>query len=398
MKLALPLPSILLLLVSVQAALLVPYAILVPGERTNLLTPTLVLLPALLLLPRFFRTEPLRRWLPWLVLGVGLVAVSWTSPDPLPALFRSYAFYVPTAAGILCGSQLFRSEAELGPFFLVQTLCFALLAGACLLFGTPPYFFDFHQHALTGMLVLLSAGPVHLMLTRPGLPRWGAALLLALGYLVCFLAESRFLVLLPLVLVPLLLLRGRLRLGLAVPALLGAALLAGLFFLLFPQKALRYTNYESTFYRLEGIPASLELIRMKPWTGIGIRTPRAELLTAYEPSLGMVDKEGFLEVVKRNVTSDNQYLSLPVGVGLPLAVLYFFLAGRLLLRFFTGRGRFSLESAVGKALAFPLLATLIHMFLYDGLFYPQICWFFHLMLGAAGSAARATEAKPGSER
>lgn len=372
---------IVLLLASAQSALLVPYVVLVPGERTNLFTPVLLLVPALLYAWQARRSARVAAWGPWLLLGAGLTAVSLASPEPMVALYRAAAFFIPAVAGVLCGKELAADARGLELFLGLLSACFAALTFAGLAFGEPPFFLDLHHHALTGILVLLSAGPIYLVRTRTGAARWAALVLLLLGGILCFRAGSRFLVLLPLVLLPLMLLMGRLRLAMALPWIACATALAALFFFIYPEKTLRLSNYESTFYRLEGIPASFALIGAHPLTGIGIRTPRDELLADYSTKLGIVDSITFLRVVKRNVTFDNQYLSLPVGVGLPLASLYFLLVGRLLWLYHRRGVRAGGGGAVARSIMFPLLSTVVHLLFYDGLFYPNISWFFHLFAG-----------------
>lgn len=388
---ALPLPELglgfwVLFLVCAQAALQFPYLVLVPGERTNLLTPALTLLPLALFWRGAGGAAAWRFWAPWLALGAGLAVVGVLSPAPGPSLLRAFAFWAPALAGLICGRAFCANSQRLGALFGILTACFAAVAAANLLLGRPPEFLGLHHHTLTGTLVLLSAGPIWLAWTASGWRRWASVALLAAGYLLCFMAGSRFLVLLPAVLLPLLLTLRRMRLRHAL-AWTALALIAGwLFFALNPGKSLRYTNYESTFYRLEGIPASLEILREHPLAGIGMRTPRVELLRDYEPTFGMVGKDAFLAVVSRNVTADNQYLSLPVGIGIPLALLYFGLLGRELRRL-AGRGRRGeLPQAAQWALFMPLMITLIHFVIYDGLFFPQVSWLLHLLTGAGVAA------------
>lgn len=377
---------------SVQAALLAPYVVLVPGERTNLFSPLLMLLPALALLPGAKQCWFGRSFACWTALAAGFTAVSLAGPEPIPALLRAFAFVAPAASGLFCAWRLFSDPGGRRAFLHLLSLCFAALCAAWLLFRGTPHFAELHHHALTGTLVLLAAGPISLLRDgRRGLRALGAALL-ALGFVLCLAAGSRYLAVLPLALIPLAWGTGRIG---RTPALLGLAaalVLAAAFFQAKPDKVPRVNNYESTFYRLEGIPASLTILARHPLAGIGIRTERAALLADYEPVLGMADKASFLAVVGKNVTADNQYLSLPVGVGLPLALLYFGLIWRLVRRYRTGALRDPARGAAELAPAIPLAATLLHFCLYDGLFYPQISWFFHLLLGLGAFAAPGGEA------
>lgn len=376
-----PLAFGLLLLASIQAAFLAPYFILVPGERVNLFTPLLTLLPALVAAFGSPRATGQRSCLPWAALGIGLGVAALSSEVPAPSLLRAFAFYAPAVSGLICAWLLFRGGEGLELFFNCLTACFAVLTGAHFVFGTDTPLFGLHHHALAGMLLLLAAGPLRLCHTRRGPVRWAAVLLLCLGYGLCLSVGSRYLALLPLALIPLLWGLGILRPKAALAGTLGAVLVGAMFFYSFPAKIPRMSGYESTFYRLEGIPASLELVRQHPLLGIGIRAPRAHMLLQYEPVFGMADKQTFLEVVQRNITADNQYLSLLVDIGLPLGLLYFVLIWQLLRGYLITALHDKAQESTGMVLLIPLTASLIHFLIYDGLYYPQISWFFHLLLG-----------------
>lgn len=380
---------VLLLAASVQAALLVPYVILVPGERTNLFSPLLMLLPALALLPGVRRDWLRGSFLAWAILGAGLAVTAVLSPEPAPGLMRAFAFFAPAASGLFCAWRLLSDDGRARCFLHLLTFCYCALGAGYWLFGQTAHYQGLHHHALTGAMVLLAAGPFSLLLSRSRGRQLAGAVLLALGMALCLAAGSRYLAVLPFVLIPAGWAAGRLRPAAALGGIAAAAAIAAFFFYANPEKIPRVNNYESTFYRLEGIPASLQIIRQHPLAGIGIRTSRGALLAEYEPLFGMTDKATLLSVVEKNVTSDNQYLSLPVGIGLPLSFLYFFLLWQLFRRYHAGTLKGSTGSIAMRAPAIPLAATMVHFFLYDGLFYPQINWFFHLLLGLGAFAAPA---------
>jgi hypothetical protein len=322
-------------LASAQAAFTAPYVILAPGERTNLFTTLLVCAPALWMALRLGRAGLSWRALGlWGLWGAGLAGSALASTAPGPALFRALALFLPAAAGLYCARALF---AELRPATLFLHLCtlfFAAFTAAHLLFGAKPSFLGLHHHAVAGTIVLLSAGPIHLACTGSRPWRAAAALLLAAGYLVCFLAGSRFVVLLPFVLIPgfLLLRRAHLRLALAGLAL--SIALAAAFFSLYPDKTMRLVNYESTYYRVEAFPATWAIVKEHGLWGVGLRTPREPFLQDYEPVSSIVSKNAFMGTLGRNVTWDNQWLSLLTGVGVPVTLLYLVLLSALLARLF----------------------------------------------------------------
>ncbi len=141
------------------------------------------------------------------------------------------------------------------------------------------------------------------------------------------------------------------------------------------------------FYRLEGYPAAWEIVRQKPLLGIGIRSPRVEYLESFEPLWGIVSAKRYLYVVQRNITFDNQLLSLLVETGVPATLLYLGLLGHLLRRYRRNIRAGRVDRPSEGALTFALLASLIHFLVCDGLYFPQTNWFFHVMLGLAAGAA-----------
>lgn len=370
-----------------QAAFLTPYTILVSGERTNLFSPLLMALTAvsLLALPavRSRLRFTLEAW-GWLALAGLLAASALTSADPGPAFLRACAFWVPAVTGLLCARHLLRSRPLRHAFFAFLVILLAGLSLLHLAFG--PDVLGLHSHALAGMLLLLSVGPLYFFLSGGRGLRVAALLLLGLGYLAGFLAGSRFLVLLPLVLIPLFAGQKRLPRRMALAGLAASLLLVLCYFSLYPREIPRLYNYESVFYRLEGYPAAWEIIKQKPLLGIGIRIPRVEYLGAFKPLWGIVGARRYLKVVGRNITFDNQLLSLLVETGVPATLLYLGLLGYLLRRFRGNLRAGRLDRPSEGALTFALFASLIHFLVCDGLYFPQTNWFFHVMLGLAAGA------------
>lgn len=368
---------------SVHATILVPYIVLVPGERTNLFTVLVLTLPALqLLLVKADTGLSWKNCIPWGVLALGLGASALASSDSQASAFRGLAFFLPAVSGIICGRFL------LGPFasrvlaFKLFTICFAALAGSHLIFGVMPSFMGLHHHALAGMLLLLSSGPIYFACNSDRVWKTASVALLGLGLYVCFAAGSRFVVLLPFALIPIYLAFKFISLRSSLAVLAVCAIIAGVFFYVFPDKVPHVVNYESVFYRVEAFPATLTIIKKHPLLGIGIRTSRIEHLQFFTPSFCIVSKDQFMAVVGNNVTWDNQYLSLLCGIGIPLTLLYLILAGRLLTGYFGKVWRHEIDRPSEKALTFALLASVIHFSVHDGLYYPQIDWLFHVLLGA----------------
>lgn len=370
-----------------QATFLTPYMILAHGQRTNLFSPTLMAAAALVLLALPSVREglclPPEVW-GWLGLGGLLAASALTSASPVPSLLRAYAFWAPAVAGLFCAWGLLRTLAARRLFFVFLTVLFAGLSLLHLLRG--PQALGLHSHALAGMLLLLSAGPIFLFFSLGRKGRAGILLLLCLGYAACFLAGSRFLVLLPLVLVPILVWQRRLSKKAALAILGVSAVLCLVYFALYPRERLQLHNNDSVSYRLENYPAAWEIVRQHPLLGIGIRAARTQYLQDFQVVWDTDKPQRFFRVVRRNVSSENQFLSLLVDVGVPATLLYLALLAVLVRRYVRNARQGTLDQAGETGLCIVLLATALHFFIYDGLYYPQINWFFHLMLGMAAGA------------
>jgi O-antigen ligase len=135
-------------------------------------------------------------------------------------------------------------------------------------------------------------------------------------------------------------------------------------------------------YRVENFPFSWSIVKKHPWLGIGLRSPRDQFMQDYQPSYPTVAKDQFAKLTRDIVSADNQFLTLLVGLGLPFTLAYLGALGMLLARLVG----LALKRQPGLflhplVLLFPLTMALVHFQFYDGLLFPQSCWFFHLLLG-----------------
>jgi O-antigen ligase len=371
--------------VCIQATFLTPYVVLVSDDRTNVFTSLLTLLPLLQYAAMSWagKLPPIswRAVAPWAALAVGLAISAAHSAAPLASGLRALSFFAPAAGGVVGGYTFFSSSPARAYLFGLLAFCFAGLTLSHLSFGAQPSFMGLHHHALAGTLVLLSVGPIQMLRQEGRFRRAAAVGLLVAGGVACFIAGSRFVILLPFALIPVYIAFKSLSLKRALAAILASTLIAGTFFALYPEKVLRAQNYESTYYRVEAFPATWAIMKQHPLLGVGIRTPRKPFLENYQPVSGMATKAEFDGTLERNVTWDNQYLSLLCGIGVPLTLLYLYLVGRPLATYLRRAWRQEIDHATERAITFALLASVIHFAVHDGLFYPQISWFFHLLLG-----------------
>jgi len=139
---------------------------------------------------------------------------------------------------------------------------------------------------------------------------------------------------------------------------------------------------EPVYYRLENYGFSWSIAVRHPVLGIGLRAPREEFLNDYEIKYPYVTREKFADSVKGITTSDNIFLTFMADLGFPFLLLYSFSLIVLLIRLV--RRVVAPPSASflpPLALLLPVSAGLLYFQVYDGLLFPQISWFFHILLG-----------------
>jgi hypothetical protein len=141
-------------------------------------------------------------------------------------------------------------------------------------------------------------------------------------------------------------------------------------------------EHEPAYYRAENYLFSWHIAKQHPMFGIGLRAPREAYLIDYVTTYPYVTKERFALSVQGIVTSENIFLTLMVGLGIPFAILYSAALVILVARLFKVAKTGIPESFLpALALVLPITGSLIHNFVFDGLLYPQLCWYFHILLG-----------------
>jgi len=377
-----------------HAAFLFPYVVVVHGERTNLFTPLLVLASFFVVtytsgkIFSDFWNRLRSSWEPcaWLTLG-GLVMLSgFLSPERTASMYRSFAFFAPAVAGYWCGRFLPEDGLWQRYGASVFTGLFAVLALGQIVHGAGQAFVDVHHHAMSNMLIVLAVGPLTFFMrakTRVKKTIWLGVLLLGFG--AAYLIGSRFTILLPFVLLPLALCSGCMCKRYTFAATLLFLGVAAFFFSQNPGKLFYLKDYESVFYRVEGVPTAMHIAKQRPLFGIGLRASRVPYLEDYEMHTDLTDSYSYMAVVESNVTSDNMLATMVVGLGLLPTALYIAMLtayGRRLVRsFWVGRDAGLDYRMIGLV----LFCCLVHFTIQDGLLYPQISWYFHLLLGVASA-------------
>jgi hypothetical protein len=370
-----------------QLATQIPYLVVVPGERSKVFSGLLCGATLIALLAA--RRERLRWSLAGGVcsaLALLCLASGIASGAPGPSLWRGMTLVFSAAGGFWCGRLVFEAPAQrrLLVRFGLLLLALLLLLGLAgfFLHGDVRVFTGMHKHEYNGLLLLLGFAPLGLIQERGRRGMLAGIGSLLVGYGVIALSLD------PMVWFPPLLLLGWVLLGvkrkrrMALPLLL--AFLAALW--------LQQTRLPAYFFekesinvwiRVENLFFSTHLARQRPLLGIGLTAPRTPYLENYRIRYPHVTKAQFAAVLPhQNRSSENQFLTFLGDLGIPFAALYgaalLLLYGRLTQRI---AGRAAGEPQALMFLWIPLTGALLHLQVYDGLLHPQICWFFHLLLG-----------------
>jgi len=378
-------------LVSLHLAFVQPYLVIFPGERTNVFSGILcivALLPALLLAFR----RPIRASASELLVTLGLLFLAvmggLLSLTPFSSSLRVLVLAGSGLGGFWCSRILLNSPHRQKAF---AWLCAGCLAGIIIASlhqypetGTVDYSLYSQSHPLIQMLLLFAVGPLALVSWRkPHLAAVGVVLLIA-TYVTLYVTgvdDTRSAVLIPMAV-------------LAVPALFGSyrsgAVPVGLVLLFVLSAAAAYyvshLSHRGLFqyqeYRLESYPFSWHVAKQHPVLGIGLRSPRVEFLDGYDVKLPAYSRHAFEREVNYLVTSENVFLTFMVGLGLPFLVLYALALVVLLARLFRLLAKPPPYMVFHPlVLLVPLTGCILHLFTTDALLYPQVNWFFHVLLG-----------------
>jgi hypothetical protein len=373
---------------SAQLTFQQPYLILAPGERTNLFAGLLCLLTLLAALI-WSRKDTLKLKHPEVLVSGVLLGLAVTSGwlNGFAASCRVFVLLASGLGGFWTARILLNTPVNLrrfewlGMILLTGLIPVALASG--FLAPTIGTFLNLNAHPLIDTLILLSFAPLAFLAEGSRHLRWWAVSLLASGYAVLCLSLviSGMLIPLAALLAAGVLLRA-VRPKHLILALIAGLLLIGLCYPKIPWVKLTGKMPYYVAYRLENYPFSWRIARQHPWFGIGVRTPREEYLQDYRFIFPYTDQRKFARQIRTDVTADNTFITFVTGLGFPFVLIYslalVWLFGKLIrLTWRPPPG----SSPAPLALLLPLAMALAHFQVYDGLLYPQNCWFFHVLLG-----------------
>ena len=374
----------------VQLAIQKPYIGIIPGRRANLFSAMLCAFTLLLAFVHGRKTTIRLRqpdiWIS-LLLTVLVVLNAVFSLDPTTSALRGLVLVSSGLGGYWCSRLLLNEDSDKNFF---QWFSFSLL---CLILGisivnyglwgdisqkTP---WRLSRHVVTDLIILLSFAPITLLMKGPGKQRISGIVVLGLSFLVLFLSGERSAVLIPVGLVVLSfpLSSMKMRYALLVLAFM-VTCSVGLYRQL-PAQQMR-KDHVRVYYRIEMFPFSWHIAKKHPFLGKGLMAHREKYLEDYDIRYPHVTKKQFAWAIDWARSPENLILMLMSELGFPFLVIYgasvFYLLGRLLVRVKRGAGA---NGFPPLALLLSIVGALVHYMVFDGLLFPQLCWFFHLLLG-----------------
>jgi len=399
---------LLFLATSLHLAFLQPMLVVIPGERAKVFSGIWCALTFLMVLV-FQRPRPVNWKSPAVLISLTLfilvLASSLRSPEKASSLARALVILSAGLGGYWSARLLLRTP-ERQRFFLwfslgLLVMILLLCAAGIWTTGNVFHFLDEHYHPVGSRLILFAFVPLALVCSPGRLNRGLGIALLGVGYLILLLTGKNAGMGSALFVPPAV---GLLAVCLRTWSARQLVIILSLLFLasatagnlLYPPFANKERYLESVAYRIENIRFSWHLAREHPWLGIGLWASRESYLQDYEPKYPHLTKEDFSAVTRKLKTSENNFLTFMADLGLPTTLLYssalLVILGRLL-----GQALQSPASAVFPPLALllPLGGEILHLQVFDGLFHPQVSWFFHILLGLAATSAASGSPPPG---
>ncbi|MGB6068490.1 MAG: O-antigen ligase family protein, partial [Desulfomonilaceae bacterium] len=377
-----------------QLTFLVPYWVVVPGERTNVFSGIVcaVALVSTLLLTKN-RWARLSRGEILVSLGLVILATasSLTSETPWSSSLRGFVLVASGLGGFWCSRIILKNIGAQKFFaYICAGLLACVLVLSCWDFFTERSVFDFlysNPHPLVSMIFLLSFAPLSLVAMRkPFITACIGVPLLVFAYAVLYLCGSRIvsgviisslLMFIVAVLAPV---KSYRTVTLMAVLLLMASCSTSNYIEHVSKKSFSNIGYQEG--RMELYPFSWHIAKHHPFLGIGLRSPRVKYLQDYQIWHPALKPQDFVTIVKQDITSENILLCFMVDLGFPFLILYIFALVVLFSRLVrTGFGAVQGTFFHPLALLLPLAGSFFHSLTTDTLLYPQICWYFFILLG-----------------
>lgn len=371
-----------------QLATKFPDIKVVPGERTKVFSALLcgITLFALVVVKRKEVRFCTPEWVVCIILSFLCVVSGVLSSDPSSSLWRSACLIFSAVGGFWCGRLLLN---QLYPRFLFSRLSLVFLPvlyvvgiAGYFLHDNVLHFADVHKHIFNDLILLLSFGPLFLLLNNKKLTITLGVFYLLVGYYVISLSFDPLVWFPPLLFLGAILFRLEKKKRIIIPLLL-LIILASIFTVYkIPKRFIDKENI-SVWVRVENVFFSYHIAKKRPFLGIGLVAPRLKYLNDYSIVYPHVTKEQFAEVLpEENRSSENQILTFMCDLGFPFLLLYSFsvlILYKNLIQIMRQKRRAKGINPI--VLWIPITGALLHFQFFDGLLHPQTSWFFHILLG-----------------
>lgn len=241
------------------------------------------------------------------------------------------------------------------------------------------------------LLLLLSPGPVRLLMSGQKWPLTAGWILTGLGLSLLLLTEKRgtFLALIAIGCAWLFFKNSRLKLTLSILLILIALIVPfkGLsYYRSLDQKNLSHLNI---LHRLELYPFGLHVYLKHPFFGIGLRPFTHETyLSDYRIKQ---DLNLFTYMVKDLQTFDNMLLTALVELGSLMTLTYLALIVLIVGKYWRKLQPLAQSPPLNLYRVLVLLGFAVHSMTYDSLLFPSVNWLFHVQLGILAGYTPATD-------
>jgi len=277
-------------------------------------------------------------------------------------------------------------------FILIATLEIITFLSGEILHPNLIVLFTLHPIPTGTLMILLSPGPVQLILSESFRIRLLGYLALIPGVVLILLTQKRGTVLT----IGVVAIIWAFYRAAWVRYLLGAALLAAV--LLIPFKGPNLFKYldphnpshASILQRLELYPYALHIWEQHPVIGIGLRSLTHEKYLATYNQVNP-DLDTFIFTVIKLQTFDNMYLTSLVELGTLITLLYLILIIYIVGKYWKKLQTYQHYPKEEFYRGLVLLGFAIHSMTYDSLLFPPISWLFHVNLGILAAYAAADD-------
>jgi O-Antigen ligase len=322
----------------------------------------------------------------------------------LSSSLRGFVLMASGLGGFWCARILLINTSARAAYTI---LCIGILTAILVLVflgywntGDVNEFIYTNPHPVVHFLLLLTFAPLSLLaLRKPLITVFISVPLLVCVYLALYLCGSRIdsgvLISLVLLFVAVILapIRSYRILTLMIVLLLIGSCITSHYIAHVSKKSFSASTYQAS--RVEQYPFSGHIAKQHPLFGIGLRSPRVEYLQNYEIWYPNTKSDTFVYDVTVGVTSENVFLTFMSDLGLPFFALYSFALLILLFRLFRALIRPVSETFFHPlALLLPITGSLLHSLNTDTLLYPQLSWYFHILLGLIPVVAPAEVPRP----